>query len=349
MVPTSGRQALRSFERGNTEESAVLHQDGKHSVRLIRPLYVENSCLTCHETQGYKVGDVRGGISVTVAVDSLWNAEGQQAHSVFAVLGGIWLLGSITIVLIGKAQNQRRWEREQAMAALAHFSAIVNSSQDAIIGETLEGIVTSWNPGAEHLYGYSAEEIVGRSIETLLPPERAGETTTLLARLKDGGRVEHYDTVRRRKNGTLVDVSVTLSSIMDADGKMVGVSTITHDITVRKLRKNRCGRASRGWPVLSTMPRRPFIPRRWTEFSPSSPQSGPSRSATRLRKSKDGASSSSSIRKTWRIARPPSRQLYSRASRNTAPTVSATRTGVGAGTIPPARWSRTSKAAPFLL
>ena len=125
-------------------------------------------------------------------------------------------------------------ERKRAEKQLAHFSAIVNSSHDAIIGESLDGIVTSWNPGAEQLYGYAEDEMVGQPISILMPPGRLDEGLTLLSRLRDGGRVEHFDTVRRRKNGALVDVSITLSPIKDNDGQIVGASSIAHDIADRK-------------------------------------------------------------------------------------------------------------------
>ena len=121
-------------------------------------------------------------------------------------------------------------DRKKAENHLAHFSAIVNSSQDAIIGGTLDGFVSSWNPGAERLYGYTADEMIGQPISTLLPPDRADE----IARLKDGGRLEHYDTIRRRKDGTLVDVSITLSPIKNNEGTIIGASAIAHDITDRK-------------------------------------------------------------------------------------------------------------------
>ena len=125
-------------------------------------------------------------------------------------------------------------ERKQAEKRLAHFSAIVGSSQDAIYGATLDGICTSWNPGTEHLYGYTADEMIGQPVSTLLPSDRSDEVATLLARLKDGERVQHFDTVRRRKDGSLVDVSITLSPIRNNDGTIVGASAIAHDITDRK-------------------------------------------------------------------------------------------------------------------
>jgi PAS domain S-box-containing protein len=199
------QKALFAFEKGEREANVVLYKDGEHTARLMRPLYVEQSCLKCHEEQGYKIGDVRGGISVTVPVDSIWQAGTQQARNAFIVLGGIWMLGAVTIVLVGKSRNQRRLEREQAIESLAHFSAIISSSQDAIYSTDLDGVVTFWNLGAERLYGYTAAEMFGKPLSILLPLEESDEFAMLRSRVENGGRVEHYDTVRRRKNGTLVD------------------------------------------------------------------------------------------------------------------------------------------------
>jgi PAS domain S-box-containing protein len=124
--------------------------------------------------------------------------------------------------------------RKAAEEQLAHFSAIVNSSQDAIIGGSLDGIITSWNPGAQRLYQYHASEMIGQPASVLLPPGMPDELTTFLSKLREGGRVEHYDTVRRRKDGSLVDVSITLSPIIDSEDRVIGASAIAHEITDRR-------------------------------------------------------------------------------------------------------------------
>ena len=121
--------------------------------------------------------------------------------------------------------------REQAQARLA---AIVESSEDAIISKSLEGVIESWNEAAERMYGFRADEAIGRSILMLIPPERHDEEGDILARLRRGERVEHYDTVRRRKNGELFDVSLTVSPIRDASGTVVGASKIARDVSERK-------------------------------------------------------------------------------------------------------------------
>jgi PAS domain S-box-containing protein len=112
-------------------------------------------------------------------------------------------------------------------------AAIVEHSDDAIISKDLNGIITSWNIGAEQIFGYKAAEIVGQSILKLIPPDRHGEEDFILDKMRKGERIKHYDTVRRRKDGTLVDVSLTVSPIF-VDGQIVGASKIARDITARK-------------------------------------------------------------------------------------------------------------------
>lgn len=119
--------------------------------------------------------------------------------------------------------------------AQAFLAAIVESAEDAIVGKTLEGIVTSWNQGAEKVFGYTAEEMVGRSITTLIPPDHPNEEPTILERICRGERVEHYETKRIRKDGQIIDVSLTISPIRNRVGTVVGASKIARDITERKL------------------------------------------------------------------------------------------------------------------
>ncbi|MEY2563146.1 MAG: hypothetical protein QOH88_1339 [Verrucomicrobiota bacterium] len=114
------------------------------------------------------------------------------------------------------------------------FRAIVDSSEDAIVSKNLHAIVMSWNKGAERIFGYTAEEMIGQSITKLLPPDRLDEEVHILARLHRGERVEHFETVRRRKDGRLIDVSLTISPVRDATGVIVGASKIARDITEQK-------------------------------------------------------------------------------------------------------------------
>jgi PAS domain S-box-containing protein len=118
--------------------------------------------------------------------------------------------------------------------AEALLAAIVASSEDAIISKTLEGVVTSWNDGATVLFGYPAAEMIGQPITRLIPEERLGEETDILARLARGEQTKSFETIRRRKDGSLVSISVTISPIRDASGRIVGASKIARDISARK-------------------------------------------------------------------------------------------------------------------
>jgi PAS domain S-box-containing protein len=132
------------------------------------------------------------------------------------------------------AETQLRAGRHQAEAAQARLAAIVTSSDDAIIGKTLEGTITSWNAGAERVFGYTAAEAVGQSMLMLFPPDRVDEEPDMLARVARGDSVRHFETVRVRKDGERIEVSVTLSPLIDHDGHIVGASKIARDITERK-------------------------------------------------------------------------------------------------------------------
>ncbi len=121
-----------------------------------------------------------------------------------------------------------------AEQAVFYLASIVSSSDDAIVGKDLSGIIQSWNAGAERLFGYRAAEVIGRPITILVPPERLQEEEDILARIARGERVEHYETVRVQKDGTRVDVSLTLSPVKDAEGRVIGASKIARDISQRK-------------------------------------------------------------------------------------------------------------------
>ena len=125
--------------------------------------------------------------------------------------------------------------RRRAESAAQQLVSIVTSSDDAIVSKDLNGIITTWNQGAERIFGYAANEVIGRSITILIPPDRINEEPEILARIRRGERVEHYETVRQRKDGSLIDVSLTVSPMRDNQGNIVGASKIARDITDRKL------------------------------------------------------------------------------------------------------------------
>jgi PAS domain S-box-containing protein len=126
-------------------------------------------------------------------------------------------------------------ERALAAQATNRLAAVVESSDDAILSKDLDGVIATFNQAAERLFGYKAEEVVGKPVTILIPPDRQHEEPDILARVRRGGRVHQFETVRRRKDGTLVDISLTVSPVKDAQGKIVGASKIARDITERKL------------------------------------------------------------------------------------------------------------------
>ena len=127
---------------------------------------------------------------------------------------------------------------KQAEEAQARLAAIVQSSQDAIVSKTLDGVIRTWNPGAERLFGYKAEEVVGRPVTLLIPPDRLDEEKAILSQVSRGERIEHYETIRVAKDGRQLDVSLTVSPIRDAAGRIIGASKIARDI------RGRCRRAN---------------------------------------------------------------------------------------------------------
>ena len=122
-------------------------------------------------------------------------------------------------------------KRERAERAALLLEAVVDSSDDAIISKDLNGIITSWNKSAERLFGYSADEVIGESVTILIPPERLHEETMILDRLRRGERIQHFETLRRRKDGTMVEISLTISPVKDRFGNIIGASKIARDIS----------------------------------------------------------------------------------------------------------------------
>ena len=125
-------------------------------------------------------------------------------------------------------------QRKQAERARDHLAAVVEYSDDAIVTKTLDGMITTWNPGAERIFGYSAREAIGRPIMMLVPSEYAGEELAILAHIRRGEPVSHCETLRRRKDGSLVNVSLSVSPLKDSSGQIVGASKIARDITLQK-------------------------------------------------------------------------------------------------------------------
>lgn len=154
-------------------------------------------------------------VNISVTVSPIFDRDGN-------VVGASKIARDITDRLKGEVAGIR-------------LGAIIESSDDAIIAKDLKGVIQSWNRGAERLFGYLAEEIVGQPITVLLPPERIEEENKILARLRRGERVDHFETVRIRKDGSQINVSVTISPIKDIGGQVIGASKVARDISERKL------------------------------------------------------------------------------------------------------------------
>ena len=130
--------------------------------------------------------------------------------------------------------RRRQYQLRDQVQAQALLASVVQSSDDAIVSKTLDGIITSWNAGAERLFGYSSEEAIGQSITLIIPPERLEEERMILERLREGERLQHMETVRVSKTGQRLDISVTISPIRDPAGRVIGASKVARDITARK-------------------------------------------------------------------------------------------------------------------
>jgi PAS domain S-box-containing protein len=154
-----------------------------------------------------------GLIDVSLTVSPVRNAQGR-------IIGASKIARDIT-------------KRKREVDAALLLASIVETSDDAIISKNLDGIITSWNKGAERIFGYMAEEIIGKSVKVLIPREYHAEEDTILERIRRGQRIEHYETIRQRKHGSLINVSLTISPVADPQGKIVGASKIARDITER--------------------------------------------------------------------------------------------------------------------
>jgi PAS domain S-box-containing protein len=154
----------------------------------------------------------------------------------FAVLSvsGMTLAAVITEREKAEKERERLVRKQAAMEARLRLAAIVESSDDAIIGKDMDGMITDWNKGAEQLYGYSAGEVIGKPISLIVPPDRSRDFADIMGTLRRGSSLKHYETVHQKKDGTRTEVSLTVSSIKDAEGRMAGASVICHDISERK-------------------------------------------------------------------------------------------------------------------
>ncbi|MEO7298543.1 MAG: PAS domain S-box protein [Verrucomicrobiota bacterium] len=170
---------------------------------------------------------VSGAIGEEIAVNAMTNGA-----SDYLMKGNLARLVPAVERELREAESRR--ERRRGEADLYHLAAIVESSADAIVGMDLDGTIRSWNLGAEKIYGYAAAEAIGRPTAMIAPPVSSGEISHILERIRKGERVDRYETIRVRKDGTPIDVSLTISPIKNSLGETIGVSAIERDITARK-------------------------------------------------------------------------------------------------------------------
>ncbi len=199
---------------------------GKSIEQLIPLRYREQHCG--HVQSFGKTGVTSRSMSALGAIYGV-RADGNE-FPIEASISQVAVAGQKIFTVILRDITERRRAEADALLMLA----IVESSHDAIIGKNLNGIVTSWNSGAQQLFGYTSGEMIGQSITRLLPPDRLIDEEEILARIRRGERVEHFETERRKKDGELISVAVTVSPIKDANGEVIGASKVARDITAHR-------------------------------------------------------------------------------------------------------------------
>jgi len=207
-----------------TELDTLGYQRDEYVGRNLAQFYVDPQAAA-DALQRLRTGETLRNIETRMR-----RRDGSMRHSLISASG----------LLAGGQLIHARWatqdvtERQLAEQALTLFKALVESADDAVIGKTLDGTITSWNPAAARLYGYSAEEVIGKPIALLAPPDRVDELPAMLERLRRGERIERYETTRVRKDGTRVEVSLSVSPILDPQGRPIGATSIAYDVTARK-------------------------------------------------------------------------------------------------------------------
>jgi len=205
---------------GDTDERfcgalTLYHSDGSYMAHCDTPVALAlQTGASVHEEEVVIERPDGSRVTVWVHIDPIRDKDGE-------IVGVVNFFHDIT-------------ERKQAERAMGLLAAIVNSSDDAIISKNLDGAITSWNYGAERMFGYTAQEAVGRRIAMIIPPDRLDEEARILERLKAGERIEHYETVRVRKDGRNLDISLTISPLKDGAGSIIGASKVARNITDRK-------------------------------------------------------------------------------------------------------------------
>jgi PAS domain S-box-containing protein len=228
IIRTWNAAAERMF--GYTSEEVV----GRHITILIPP--------ERHSEEDYVLGQVRAGVGIRHYETIRRRKDGSPIHVSLSVSPIRADDGSI----IGASKIARDITHSKQLEREAlRLAAIVSSSDDAIVSKDLNGVIQTWNQGAEKIFGYTAEEAVGRSITMLIPEDRLGEETEVLSRVRAGLSVQHFETIRRRKDGSFVNISLTVSPVRTPDGEIIGASKIARDVTEQRRLRAEADEASR--------------------------------------------------------------------------------------------------------
>jgi len=252
---TSARRESEEVRRQSDRISAVVEFSGDAIMSVAADGIITTWNPAAERLFGYTSGEIIGkSVMLLIPEDHTGEADANRARtraglpvenyetsgvrkdgSVFRVLLAVSPIHDPDGKVVGTSATARDvTEHNEAFAAVERMAAIVENSDDAIVGKTLDGIVTSWNPAAERMYGYTSEEMIGRSMELLCRVEATEELRSILGKIRDGQRVERMDTVRIRKDGTALTVSLAVSPIHDPDGKVVGASAIARDVTEQR-------------------------------------------------------------------------------------------------------------------
>ena len=227
-ITTWNAAAERMF--GYSAQEAV----GQHMTLLIP--------VDRRSEENYVLGQVRAGLGI----DHYETVRQRKDGSTLQVSISVSPIRNGAGAIVGASKIIRDITRSKQLEREAmRLAAIVTSSEDAIVSKTLDGIIQTWNRGAERIFGWTAEEVIGKSITIIIPEDRLGEETEVISQIRQGLSVEHFETVRRRKDGSAVDISLTVSPVRTDDGQVVGASKIARDITEQQRLRATAEEASR--------------------------------------------------------------------------------------------------------